>query len=491
MSTKEEILRLKGLGHSKNEVAKKLNIQWRTVNSYWEGIFTSSPSSPLWAKEIEWDQILKQIENGDRATLIFEELTQDMTLPSYSAFMRHLSKLKKEKQSTSIVIRLPRIPGKEVEVDYSGDSISILSPSSGEIIHTELFVGCLPSSSYIYADFTFSQKSEDFISSHVRMFEHFKGVPLFIIPDNAKVAVDKYHRYEPKLNLTYHDMAEHYGIGVSPARVRRPRDKASVERAVGIIQDQFFFKMRNRTFTSLHELNCELRKWLNEFNAKKMKGRSMSRDDLFKEEKKLFIDLPKIPYKFAHWKSAKVHPDCHFTFEKNHYSVPSRYVGEEITIKYNENTVKAYHKKDKICSHTILKGHGHYQTNPSHYPEEKIAHYSFSVQKALKEGKLIGKNTQVVIEKLLKKGTHPLSNLRKIQGIISLKNNYDVDALEYGCEMALESNKLFYQFIKNCSENFNHIKNTADSLLPKRDERFICLQGGFDNDRSTKTPSES
>ena len=486
MSTKKEILRLKSLGHNKNEVAKKLNIQWRTVDSHWEETIQQKPLAPSWTENIDWDDLVKQIEDKTKATLIYEELCAEFSLPSYSTFMRHISKVKKKKEP-SIIIRLPKTPGKEIEVDYSGNSISIISPSSGEIISTELFVACLPFSSYVYAEFTFTQKSEDFISSHNRMFNDLGGVPLFVIPDNAKVAVDKYHRYDPKLNLNYHQMAMHYGIGVSPARVRKPKDKASVERAVGLIQEQFFYKVRNKTFTSIHELNCELRKWLNEFNDKKMKGRGVSRNDLLQDERKLFLKSPDKPYEFAHWKSVKIHPDCHFTFDKNHYSVPSQYVGKEVMIKHSENTLKVYLGTEKLCSHTLLKGHGHYQTNPMHYPEEKIAHYNYSIKKAIKESELLGEHVSLLVKKLIDKGVHPLANLRKIQGILGLKNKYSKEALDYGCEMALEANKLFYQYVNNCSKSFGYIKTTTDSLLPSRDSRFICLQGGFDNDGITKT----
>jgi transposase len=53
-------------------------------------------------------------------------------------------------------------------------------------------------------------------------------VPELIVPDNARTAVSKACRYEPDLNPTYQEMAMHYGVGVVPARVRKPRDKAYV-----------------------------------------------------------------------------------------------------------------------------------------------------------------------------------------------------------------------------------------------------------------------
>ncbi len=66
-------------------------------------------------------------------------------------------------------------------------------------------------------------------------FEYFGGVTELLIPDNAKAAVTKPCRYEPGLNQTFLDMAQHYGTAVLPARVRHPKDKAKVEMAVGVV----------------------------------------------------------------------------------------------------------------------------------------------------------------------------------------------------------------------------------------------------------------
>jgi hypothetical protein len=42
-------------------------------------------------------------------------------------------------------------------------------------------------------------------------------------------------RYEPDLNRTYYEMAQHYGAAIMPGRPYKPRDKAKVENAVGVV----------------------------------------------------------------------------------------------------------------------------------------------------------------------------------------------------------------------------------------------------------------
>lgn len=55
------------------------------------------------------------------------------------------------------------------------------------------------------------------------------------MPDNLRSGVSKAWRYEPDINPTYHDLAEHYGVAVLPARARRPNDTAKVQNGVLVV----------------------------------------------------------------------------------------------------------------------------------------------------------------------------------------------------------------------------------------------------------------
>src|SRR5947207_14580228 len=95
-----------------------------------------------------------------------------------------------------------------------------------------LFVAVLGASTYTFARATLNQDLGNWVDSHVAAFEYFQGAPRLVVPDNPRTGVDRACRYEPDLNRTYHEMALHYGLAVMPARPRKPRDKAKVEKAV-------------------------------------------------------------------------------------------------------------------------------------------------------------------------------------------------------------------------------------------------------------------
>lgn len=57
-------------------------------------------------------------------------------------------------------------------------------------------------------------------------------------------------------------MAEYYGTAVIPARVRKPKDKPSVEGTIGIISTWIIAALRRQQFFSLAELNRVIREKL-------------------------------------------------------------------------------------------------------------------------------------------------------------------------------------------------------------------------------------
>jgi transposase len=115
--------------------------------------------------------------------------------------------------------------GEKAFIDYSGKKPRIFDQATGEAREVELFVMVLGASNYTYAEATYTQKLPDFVGSTIRGFEDFGGVPEVIVPDQLRSAVKGPDRYEPDINATYLDMAQHYGVSVVPARPRKPKDK--------------------------------------------------------------------------------------------------------------------------------------------------------------------------------------------------------------------------------------------------------------------------
>jgi transposase len=124
-----------------------------------------------------------------------------------------------------VVMRQEHRAGDKMYVDHAGPTVPVVDPESGELREASIFVAVLGASSYTYAEATWTRDLYDWIGSHVRAFEFFGGSTEAVVPDNWRTAVTKACWYEPDLNPTYRDLAEHYNTAVLPARVRKPKDK--------------------------------------------------------------------------------------------------------------------------------------------------------------------------------------------------------------------------------------------------------------------------
>ena len=141
----------------------------------------------------------------------------------YSQYCHHYRQWKQQLNPT---MRQKHKAGEKLFVDYAGQTVAVVDPETGEIREAQVFVATLGASNYTYAEATPSQELPFWIKSHVHAFEFFCGVPEILVPDNLKSGVTHPCRYEPDINPTYQDLAEHYGTVVIPARSRKPKDKA-------------------------------------------------------------------------------------------------------------------------------------------------------------------------------------------------------------------------------------------------------------------------
>lgn len=115
--------------------------------------------------------------------------------------------------------------------------MTIVDTDTGEKMPVYVFVAVLGASNYTYIEASLSQDLHAWISAHCRALEYFFGIPEIIVPDNLKTGVTHPCRYEPDINPTYQEMANHYGVAVMPTRVAKPKDKAKVEKGVQVVEN--------------------------------------------------------------------------------------------------------------------------------------------------------------------------------------------------------------------------------------------------------------
>jgi transposase len=338
--------------------------------------------------------------------------------------------------------------GEKAFIDYS-DGMAIVDPLTGELIPTQLFVAVWGASNYTYAEATLSQTLPNWIGSHVRAFRYFGCVPRMLVPDNLKSGVSDSCFYEPDLNPTYAEMAEHYGCAVLPARPRRPRDKAKVENGVLIAQRWILAVLRQRTFYSLAELNAAIWECLERLNTRPMHRVGKSRRELFEAmDRPNALPLPQRAYEYAEWGKAKVNIDYHIEVDHHYYSVPFRLLRERLDVRLTTTTVEAFHKGERVAAHARYYVRGGHTTLREHMPPEHRKYAEWSPSRFIQWASKTGAATAQLVEKIMAARIYPEQGYRACLGIIRLGQHYEPERVEAAAERALKYNTCSYKSVR-------------------------------------------
>lgn len=454
---------------SEREISIITNVSKTTVHNYLALFKSSKLSWPLEKQYLDEDALSKKLNPECKLTsenhldfaaihhelkkhkkltlqLLWEEYHQSGEIQySYG----HLALLyRKWLSKQPEYMRQAHKAGEKVFVDYSGDTIPIYNEKTGEVKQAQIFVAVLGASNYIYLEATHSQKLCDWTMSHVRMFEHFGGVPELVIIDNLRSGVTKAHRYDPDITPAYCQMLSHYGTAAMPARVSTPKDKAKAENGVLIIQRWILARLRHVKFTSLHELNQKLAELMQIANAKLMKLYRCSRIELFNQlDKPVLKELPVHRYIYREYRKARVGGDYHVGLDSHYYSVPYNLVKEEIDIWFTANIVECYYKNVCIAKHVRSHDIGCKTTNIEHMPIGHRKYQEISPDQLSDIANEIGIATGLIIEHIILSAPHKEIGCRKGFGFLNLAKKYGNQHLENVCNYAVNMGIFNYKNI--------------------------------------------
>ena len=343
------------------------------------------------------------------------------------------------------------VSAQKMEVDFAGQTFSMTDPLTGEIRNIVVFVAILPYSQYIYAEGMLSTKEPQWIDVNNHALDYFGGVPALVVCDNCKQAVIVNQDWiEPELNKDYADWADHYGIVILPAKVRKPKFKSSVENAVGILEKGFFHKLEERQYFSLEQFNKDLWKELEALNKEPFKKKEHNRYYYWEEEKLELMPLPSMHYEYMERKTAKVSSDFHVRFDNAYYSVDKAFLHKKVSIKASSTVVRIYSLAGEfLCEWPRATRKGQWSTNPDHLPDNYKGFTQWNAPYFIQKAQLIGKNTEAVIRTILKSRPYEVQTYRMCLGILNFTKKYSNKALEECCKQAIALNKQKYTFIKN------------------------------------------
>jgi transposase len=399
------------------------------------------------APDLAWvHQELKR--TGVTLHLLWEEYAQGHSEAyRYSQFCELYRRwAKKLKRS----MRQQHRAGEKTFLDFSGKRPQILDRRTGKAVPVELFVAVLGASGYTYAEALDNQKLPGWVASHTRMVEYFGGSTEIWVPDQLRSAVFQPCRYEPGINRTYQDLAEHYGAVVIPARPREAKDKAKVETTVLVVQRWILARLRNRTFFSIAELNQAIRELLEELNSRPLQKLGVSRRELWERlDRPSLRPLPAERYELAEWKICRVNIDYHVEIDRRYYSVPYQLVHEQVDVRFTASVVEVYYKGRRITSHARLHGSQRASTLAEHMPRSHREHAEWTPSRLIRWAGQTGAATGRLVEGILHSRPHPEQGYRACLGLMRLGRRYGPERLEAACARAEQLRSYSYRTVHN------------------------------------------
>ena len=491
-----EILRRWHDKQSITDIAQSLSCDRKTIRKYIQLAIAKglSPETPLPSKEVvlmllrdtepilgrqaraqmlleqylsEITDLINDSELGLKPKIAFEVLCERRALNdkvSYTSFKRfalaHQMTLHGDRSSC----RLEVPAGSEVQIDY-GKMGTFFDPSAKRKRTVYAFIATLSFSRHKFVELVFSQDQKSFVGSNVRMFEFFGGVTLRIVLDNLKSAVIKPDLYDPSINRSYREMAEHYHCFIDPCRVASPKDKGKVERDVQTVR-QAVRKLRVlNPDADIVQLNRMLRDWsISQYGQKKHGTTQQAPFELFtNKEQGALKALPEDRFEAAQWKQARVHPDHYIQFKGKAYSVPHPYVGKSVWVRGTERLVQIYYAENMIKQHIITDSFRH--TDHNDFPENVRAVLDTGLHAfILHRSQAISPRLHDLFLRILK--INAFVNLRKVQGMMALSEQYPWAIVDSAAAFALEH--MLYTGPKQFRELLDKIQSQQAPVVTPR-----------------------
>jgi hypothetical protein len=350
-------------------------------------------------------------------------------------------------------------PGKEMFIDWVGDTLDcVVDPNTGEVVTAHFFVSVLGYSCYPYAEAFPNEKMESWLAANIHALEYYSGVPSIAIPDNTTTAVTKPHYYDTKLNPTYLDFAQHYGIAIVPARPYKARDKSLVEGRGAGLEAWLLEGLRGRTYGKFEGGEGGIKTRGKALAERPFKKRSGSRASDFMEFDKPFLrPLPPTRFEIAEYVTRRVPDSYHLEYDGYYYSVHHSLFKQVVTIRATTTMIEVINSnRERVALHVRRYSGSRYVTEPAHMTEGHRRQAEFSRRTGfdyLKWAATIGENTSAVIERILKAQTFEETSYRSCMGVMQFSKKFSPEQLEKACGRALEIGSPNYTTVKNLIQN--------------------------------------
>lgn len=299
----------------------------------------------------------KQRHTGKR---IFDRLRQEHGYTGGITVVR--DEIRRWRQRTAEVFMPLAHPPGEAQFDF-GEAKAVYR---GREIKVMFCVMSLPYSDAFFCQAFPRECTETFQEGHVRAFDFFGGVPNRIRYDNSKIAVARIvgRRGEKPtrefLRLESHHLYRHHFC-----LVRRPNEKGHTEGLVKFARRNFMVPVPR--FDDFEEFNQKLAEdCCNDLN-RRLRGQDGTKAELLEADRDAMLPIPDNRFDARRVLGGKVNTLSLVRFDRNDYSVPTRYAHREVVLVGSLDRVRIVADSHVIAEHVRDWEAENVHYDPVHY----------------------------------------------------------------------------------------------------------------------------
>ena len=313
-----------------------------------------------------WLEAEEQLPARERRTAqrLYEALCLEGYTGAVDAVRRQVRQVEQRRHpSATAFIPLTFAPGEAYQFDFSHEHVEIGGVDQVvKVAHVRL---CYSRAFFLMA---YPRESQEMVfDAHGKAFEFFGGVPRRGIYDNMKTAIDTiFVGRDRRYNRRFLVMCNHYLVEPTACTPASGWEKGQVENQVGNVREWLFTpKLR---FGSLAELNEHLAARCLQLARERAHPEQPERKvvEVWDEERAALRTTP-MPFDGFAEKSGRISSTCLVSFERNRYSVESRYVGQVATVRAYAERIIVVCGGQVIGEHPRCFERGRTLYNPWHY----------------------------------------------------------------------------------------------------------------------------
>jgi len=263
------------------------------------------------------------------------------------------------RQARTATVRFETPPGQQAQVDFGQRRVWI----GAQHVAAHVFVFTLGYSRRLYATAFPHERLDAVLAGHEQAFEHFGGVPLQIVVDNAKPVVLERTRDGTVWHPVYADFAAYYGFSPWAHWPYRPQTKGKVESNIGYVKKN---ALAGKRFGSWSHLNAWLLEWATTVADVRVHG-TTHEPPMARFAAERLTPLGSRPrYVRERVKLRIVPADALVAIGASRYSVPVRYVGTQVKLRETTTGYEILHQDTVIARHPRAARH-QVVMDPTHY----------------------------------------------------------------------------------------------------------------------------